>query len=318
MYQLVSIIILSYRNISGIFESLDSIFSQSYNNIEIIISDDASPDFVDYEDRIRSYVSTNNRGNIRELIINAIPINGGTVKNLNSAICLSHGEYIKVLSAEDKLTHSDVISHYVDFMLSNNYDICFGKMRGETPNGKYVYELLSCESNYTLLKSYSVEETRNRLFARNFLPAPAWFIRKTLFTNLGLIPEDTRLIEDYSYWLYLTSQGIAFGYLDEITIDYKMSGESSAGVYGERFMEDMIIIYNKYIFPYDHRFGIAQPVYNALKRGGLNYYLSRAKWKKLSTLQKITARILYFPFYSYTTMLDWKTTLKNKLHKEIG
>ena len=62
-------------------------------------------------------------------------------------------------------------------------------------------ELLACESDYNLLKGYSVEETKNRLFKRNFLPAPAWIADKRLFEEYGLFLEDTRLIEDYPYWI---------------------------------------------------------------------------------------------------------------------
>lgn len=42
MSKLLSMIVLSYRNVSGIYDTLGSIFRQSYSDIEIIISDDAS------------------------------------------------------------------------------------------------------------------------------------------------------------------------------------------------------------------------------------------------------------------------------------
>ena len=41
---LVSIIVLTYKNFSGLQKTIDSILEQSYSNIEIILVDDGSPD----------------------------------------------------------------------------------------------------------------------------------------------------------------------------------------------------------------------------------------------------------------------------------
>lgn len=305
-------IILSYKNIPGIYNTLDSIFVQDYDAVEVVISDDASPGFCNEIPSIQKYIEAHARANIKNVIFNAIEVNGGTVKNINSAILQCTGEYIKVLAAEDMLSHERVLSDYVEFFQKNDFDICFGKMRGVTPSGEYVYHLLSCADDYEELRSYTPEQTLNRLYARNFLPAPAWCIKKKLFEEHGLIPEDTRLIEDYPYWCYLAARGVPFGYLDKVTIDYKMSGETSSGTYGETFMQDMLIVYNKYIFPNDKRFGIFQPLYNALKRGGLNFYLTRARWQRLSRGKRFWYRVKYLPFYLYTALLERKNRKKNK------
>lgn len=312
MGPLVSVIILSYKNIDGIFETLDSVLNQTYENVEIIISDDATPGFDSQIECIKEYVNKNNTGNINTLQINAIKENGGTVKNINSAISICNGEYIKILSAEDKLKDEWCLEKYVSYMNKHDYLIVFGKMRGVTPDDQYKYELLSCESNYQKLKRYSVVDTLKRLFGRNFLPAPAWMARKELFIKYGKFPEDTRLIEDYPYWIYLSLKGVKFGYIDEVLIDYKLSGVSSAGSYGEMFMKDMFIIYEKYIFPYDRRFGKLQKIYNFLKKSGLQFYMTEAKWSKLSSCEKVIARVKYFPFYVFVKLQNLKVNLANK------
>lgn len=312
MKQKVSMIILSYRNIAGIYETLDSVFEQDYENIEIVISDDGTKGFEEEIDKINAYIEKNKKENITNVIINAIKENGGTVKNINSAIRKSTGKYIKVLSAEDTFSKKEALRLYVDFMEKEKVLIAFAKMRGVTPTGEFKYELLSCESDYDLLKSLNVEQTKNRLFRRNFLPAPAWMIDRELFETVGEFREDVRLIEDYPYWIYLCLKNIRFGYLDEVMIDYKLSGVSSAGSYSEMFMNDMFVIYDKYIFPYDKRFGILQPVYNALKRAGLNYYMSCARWKKMTKAQKVWSRIKYFPFHMLVTLQNMNNRRVNK------
>ena len=315
MRELVTVILLSYKNVKGIYETVDSILNQDYENIEIIISDDGTPDFEKEEVKILAYIHERKRDNIKSVIMNTLKVNVGTVRNINSAIMRSNGKYIKLISAEDCLNASSVLTKYVDFMEQNEYNIVFAKMRGVTLQGEYQYVLASCESDYDLLKSYNTEQTLKRLFKKNFLPAPASFFDRELFDKYGMFKEDTRLVEDYPYWIYLSLNNVEFGYLDEVLIDYRLAN-SGAGSYSVAFMKDLFVIYNKYIFPYDKRFGIVQPIYNTLKRLGLEFYMSQAKWGKLSGKEKVVSRIKYFPFYVFVNLQNEKVKWQNKKTKK--
>ena len=110
----------------------------------------------------------------------------------------------------------------------------------------------------------------------------------------------------------LARKGIKFDFIDEITVDYMMSGVSSGGHYSEMFMNDMMIIYDEYIFPYDHRYGVLQPIYNGLKKGGLNYYMLLAKWEKISKVKRYIGMIKYAPFFIYTGIINTINNIKNK------
>lgn len=231
---------------------------------------------------------------------------------MNSGLGFCKGEFIKAISSEDTLNSCDAISKYVDFLLSTDFLIVFAKMRGITQNGEIKNELLACESDYDMLKKLNPKETANRLFKRNFLPAPAWMIRKALFERYGLFPEKSRLIEDYPYWITLSLQDVSFGYLDEVLIDYRLSGESSGGTYGKTFMNDMNIIYDNFIFPNDRRFGIFQKPYNGIKRSGLNFYTTLANWSELSTGARLWARIKYCHFFLYTWLQKKNINRKNR------
>lgn len=308
---LVSVIVATYKNLDGIFVTLDGIFKQKYNKIEIIISDDGTPNADSKWDEIKKYIEQNKGENIVNYIINAIPVNGGTVKNINSAIKLAKGEYITAISAEDSFTDENVLSCYNEFLENSKYLLCFGKMRGVTESGEYKYKLLACEDNYDMLRRLSASQMHNLLFKRNCLPAPAVMYKHELFDIYGLHSESTRIIEDYPFWLYLSRKNVSFGYIDKITIDYKLSGVSSAGSYSKMFMDDMYAIYEEEIFPYDHRFGILQPIYNGLKRYGLKFYMDKADWGRYSFLQKLCKYIIYCPLFVYTSLLDWNVKRKN-------
>ena len=309
--KLATVIILSYHNLDRIFVTLDSVFCQDYPEMELVISDDASADYQKWRPDIAAYVETHRNERITDVIWVSHPQNVGTVRNSNDAIRASHGDYILSLAPEDELAHEKALSNLIRTLEETGRDICFGRLRGMTVEGQPVDYLLSCESDYDLLKSYTVEQTRNRLFSRNFLPAPAALMTRRLFEENGLYPESIRLIEDYSFWLILTKNGVPFAYLDEVVTLYKLSGVSSTGHYSEAFMKDMYRIYDQFIFPYDRRFGPFQGIYNLLKKHGLDYYTALARWPKLSPGKRAWLRIRYLPFFIYTGWLNRRTARRN-------
>lgn len=293
---LVSILVLSYRNVDGLFPTLESILEQDYPNIEIIVSDDGTEGFGSFIPELNSFVSDRNRGNVFAVDIYTLESNMGTVKNANLAVSRAHGRYIKTISPDDRFAKTDAVARYVRFMREEKCLVAFAKLRGVDDAGNYVNKLASCDDDYDTLRKLSPEQILNRLYARNFLPGAAEFFDCKIFEKYGLFPEKIKLIEDYSYWLHLAGEGVRFGFLDEVLIDYRLSGVSSAGHYGEAFMEDMYAIYDEYIFPNDTRFGLAQPLYNKLKRWGLDYYMAKARVEELSGPVNLLNKIRYSPF----------------------
>ncbi len=310
--KLVSVLILSYNNLDGVRETVDSVFRQDYPDVELVLSDDASADFAEKRPALSEYIESRRTGNIRNVVWVTHEKNVGTVRNSNDAVRASGGDFLLALASEDTLAHPQVLSHMVRQLEESGEKVCFGRLRGVTPDGRFVDHLLSCESDYGLLKSYTVEQTRNRLFSRNFLPGACAMKTRGLYEENGLYPESVRLIEDYPYWLILTKNGVKFTYLDEVSVLYRLSGVSSAGHYSEAFMKDMFVIYDRYIFPYDRRFGPLQGFYNLLKRGGLRYYLARARWEKMSAGQRLLARVRYLPFFVFTGLQSRLNDLKNR------
>lgn len=311
--KLATVIILTYRSFKGIYATLESVLHQDYPQIEIVISDDGSPNYSEYKDGIESYIEQNRGLNIVSVTYNILKQNMGTVKNINSALKASQGQYIKILSSDDELYGTGALTKYISFLQDTQFDICFSKLRGVRPDGSFVSVLASCEDDYDLLRKLTPIQMRDRLFSRNCLPAPAWCVNRRLFDKYGYFHEDTRLIEDYSYWIYLCSQGVKFGFIDDILVNYKLSGVSSAGEYGIAFMNDLQIIYDKYIFPLDSRFGVFQPFYNLLKRAGLATYRAKANWGNYGMVKKIGIYIFLFPFFIY---IDYGNRKIDKMNRK--
>lgn len=311
-FPLVSVIVLSYRNVEGITPTLLSILDQDYPNIEVIVSDDGTDGFQSLIPEIENLIREKNKGNIVNIDVYTLECNQGTVRNANAAVRRAHGEYVKTISPEDCFARRDAISQYVRFMQTEGCLVAFAKLRGVNNEGEYVYNLAACEDDYALLKTLAPQQILNKLYARNFLPGAAEFFDSRVFELYGMFPEVVRLIEDYSYWLHLAMCDVRFGFLDEILVDYRLSGVSSSGHYGQAFMNDMYVIYEEYVFPHDKRFGVFQPIYNKLKRWGLDYYMAEAQRGQVSAFSRAFNRVRYLPFHLLTRYQAVRFRIRNR------
>ena len=307
---LISFVIPIYRNFEGVYDTLKSLFEQDYPSIELILSDDGSPNYEQELPGLQAYIEAHRTENIIRVVYHHLPVNQGTVCNANEAYRLAEGEYIKDLSPEDILACPDALTRYVRFLEESGRLICFCRQEGVTASGEIVRHLASSAEDYDTLRQLSPEELRNRLFGRNCLPGPAWFAKKELFERYGYYLPCTRLIEDYPYWLHLCSCKVAIAFMDDVLIRYRLTN-SGMGSYSPAFMKDMYSIYDKMIFPYDRRYGLLQKPYNALKRAGLNAYMDRACWASYTPAQKGKAWLKHGLFFAYISFGNWRMKKKN-------
>ena len=102
---LVSLVVLTYNQEQYIRETLDSVFSQDYNNLEIVISDDCSADrtydiIMEYKDRYEGS---------HRLIVNRNKTNMGLVNHYNNVLLnYVHGEYFFGCGGDDVLLSTSV------------------------------------------------------------------------------------------------------------------------------------------------------------------------------------------------------------------
>ena len=298
---LISFVLPCYRNLDRVFGTLESVFMQDWPKIEIVITDDGSPEWEESLPALREYIEAHRGENITRVVYHHLAENRGTVVNTNEGYQLTQGEYIKDLAPEDMLSRPDALRRYVEYLEESGCLICFAKQEGITAEGRAVRHLASSADDYDALRAMTPLELRNRLFVRNCLPAPAWFAKKELFETYGYYLPVTRLIEDYPYWIHLCSRGVRIAFLDEVLIRYRLSG-SGSGNYSPMFMKDMYAIYEKCIFPLDRRYGPLQPLYNRLKRMGLDAYNDRTHWEEYSPGQRIGAWLKHGIFFAY---IDW-------------
>lgn len=127
---LVSVIILSYNNEKYIKSSIESVVNQTYDNLEIIVTDDCSND--------SSFEIISNYRTDDRFIINQNSKNLGITKNFNVGLSLSNGKYV-VFTGGDDLFERDKIKIQVEFMLNNkNLKISYHNAYLIDENGEYL------------------------------------------------------------------------------------------------------------------------------------------------------------------------------------
>src|SRR5690606_1076774 len=112
----ISIIMPSFKRADRINKAIESIFSQTYENWELIIIDDNSTD--NTEEVIELYASKNPRIQYIKLDKNI-----GASEARNIGIKVSNGQYITFLDSDDEYFPSKIEDQLNLFLKSKNKDL---------------------------------------------------------------------------------------------------------------------------------------------------------------------------------------------------
>ena len=116
---LVSVIIPCYNAASFIEDCLNSLLSQTYKKMEVILVNDASTD--DTQKVVEKWLE--NAPSSFKVIVCNLPVNMGFAGAITTGYFMSSGEYIAVNDADD-LSHPLRIAKQVNFLLNNpDYDL---------------------------------------------------------------------------------------------------------------------------------------------------------------------------------------------------
>lgn len=253
---LISVLILSYNNQQYILETIDSVLMQDYFNIEIIIADDGTEDFD--KNFYEEYIKKNKGNNINNFLIYTNKVNLGTVKNINKAIRLSKGKYIKPIASDDALYSKTILSQVVEYFEKQQSLIITTKIQVCDYNLEEVEWSSKKMDAYEekLLKKYEDGEFFKSLAWKCWIEAAGIFFRKEFFDVFGLFDESYKLIEDWPMWLKITRDDNKIDYFNIISTKYRLgSGVSTQKKVNSLFENDQIKCYEKEILPYRNKLG---------------------------------------------------------------
>lgn len=210
---LVSIITPMYKGAAFVGETIESVLAQKYQNWEMIIVDDCSPDSGEGIRVVKRYTS-DPRVNIIES-----KENRGSSGARNIALGKAKGRYIAFLDSDD-IWHPDFLEKQLCFMRDKNAALVFSS-----------YRRIDESTKEELLKPFIVPEVvsyRSLLKTCPIFPSTAIYDTKRtpkLFFNEKL----GSMRDDYVYWLTMFKD-IDCGYGNpEILVDYRMRKSSVTG-----------------------------------------------------------------------------------------
>lgn len=165
---LVTIAIASYNNSLYIERCIESVISQSYNNLEILIVDDGSTD--DTISRINKYTSDDR--------IRIISKENGGLSSVRQ-MCLENakGDYISFIDADDYLA-INYVEKMAEKLLKDKTDICVCSTRFVDEKGEFMKketDILTCDGSKTSLNvNYADFASPNEHFSDQFFLSDSW------------------------------------------------------------------------------------------------------------------------------------------------
>lgn len=191
----ISVVIPSYNHAKYVSEAIESVLNQTYDNFELIIIDDASPDnsieiISQYKDpRIVNY-------NLKK--------NVGAVSALNFGITHSNSEYFALLNSDDYWEPQKLEKQMQVFKGNQEIGAVFTSARFINENKKpltkedFFWADIFDQENRT-----SGEWLRKFFFELNCLCHPSILIKKNLYQKTKLYNPAFRQLPDFAMWINL-------------------------------------------------------------------------------------------------------------------
>ena len=203
----ISIITVCYNSSATIEETLQSVQSQTYQDIEYIIIDGNSKDSTfeivnQYKDIVSILVSESEKG---------------LYDAMNKGVQLATGDYIGILNSDDTFYEPDTIEKVVNFLKENPVDACIGDIV-QHKSGK-------------IIRKYSSKNWKPEKLKIGFMPPhPSIFFKKSLFNKFGVYTLGYKIAADYELIIrFFLKNKITYKYSNIITTSMAVGGESSSG-----------------------------------------------------------------------------------------
>ena len=224
---LVSVAVITYNQKEYLRECVDSILSQSYDNLEIVIADDASTDGT------QAMLLEYSKNFPAKFTLCLAKENQGITKNSNIAHFACKGKYIAWVGGDD-LFLSGKISAQVEYMENHpECSLCY-----------HDIEVFNSSDNNTL--HYCSEKRQPRLGGiralirhGTFIGACSTMIRADHAPKLGFC-EDIPVASDWLFWVECLGQGGQLGYLNRILSRYRRHESNVTSKYTPRVIKEQL------------------------------------------------------------------------------
>ncbi|MEW5805352.1 MAG: glycosyltransferase [Patescibacteria group bacterium] len=211
---MVNVIIPTFNHGNYLPQAIDSVLSQSYQEIEVIVVDDGSTDntrgivegyLKKYPNKIRYFYQKN----------------AGQGNACNLGIQESRGEFVAFLDADD-LWVREKLEKQLKEIREKNLDLCYS-------DAEYFGEgRLSGKKFSDLVEFFTGREVLKELIKNNFIVNSSVVLKRSLIETVGPQNERLKRARDYEYWLRTAILKFNFGFVNMVLVRFRVdSGYSS-------------------------------------------------------------------------------------------
>ena len=226
---LVSVIVATYNSERYITETLESIKDQTYQEIELIVTDDHSGDKT--IEVCRSWLGIHSERFLHSELL-TVQSNTGTSANCNRGLLSARGDWIKFCAGDDTLKRSCIEdnvecvgSHPEIRALFSRIDIYKNTFAPQnliqtTPEIPYSHEGILAEDR-------TAESQHKMLLLSDRIHfTPSVILHRETLLSVGGFDERFRLLEDHPLWLNLTENGHKLYFMEKVTVNYRIHSKA--------------------------------------------------------------------------------------------
>jgi glycosyltransferase involved in cell wall biosynthesis len=207
----VSIITVSFNSAKTIADTIDSVLSQDFPEIEYIIVDGGSTDgTVDIirqnENRISQWISEKDQG---------------MYDAMNKGIAMATGDVIGILNSDDVYMNTHVISDLMRVMQSQNTEVVFGDLI-----------LVDSSNQNKIIRYYDSGRFHPSKFKFGWMPAhPTVFVKRELYQKVGKFSTTYQIAADYEMLIrILAIEKASYAYYPKPVVRMRSGGASTSGI----------------------------------------------------------------------------------------
>jgi glycosyltransferase involved in cell wall biosynthesis len=206
----VSVITACYNSARTLGETIDSVASQTYGDIEHVVVDGGSTDGT--MDLIARH-----RGSIAKLVAGP---DKGIYDALNKGVAASTGDMIAFLHSDDVYAGNDVIERLAREIQSHSLDVIYGDVA-----------FFRTENPERTVRLYSSKRFRPSRIGWGWMPAhPALVVSKRIFRSFGLFKTDYKIAADFEFVARIFARpNFQYRYLPRVLVRMRMGGASTQG-----------------------------------------------------------------------------------------
>jgi teichuronic acid biosynthesis glycosyltransferase TuaG len=220
---LVSVIIPYFKKKKFIVETVNSVISQSYSNLEIIIIyDDKSHDDLEYILKLKDLDARIN------IVINSKNLGAGESRNIG--IIKSNGKYIAFLDADD-IWNSKKIEHQINYMKENNLSCSHTS-----------YNIINEDKITSGYRAARIFNNFEDLLRSCDIGLSTVMIKKNVFSEYCKFPK-LKTKEDFVLWLKILKTKHIFGALEENLCSWRNSRNSLSSPTYQKLLDGFKVYY---------------------------------------------------------------------------